>query len=304
MATARELLNRFGLRPKKNWGQNFLVDDNAKQKIVQAVQAGPDDTVVEIGAGLGAITESLASTAKHVIAVDRDPDMIAVLREVFAGNDRVDVQALDALDFDFAAAAAKAGRPLRVAGNLPYQITTPILFHVLAQAARGKIVSRAVFMVQKEVADRLAAAPDSKIYGRLSVMVQQVAEVKSLFKVSPHAFLPQPKVISTVFALTPRAQPLADVVSDALFASVVRHAFGSRRKMLRRALDAAFGPEVVAKGLSNAGIDETRRAETLTVAEFGLLTNGMAAAGAPLAGVGALGGSADELEITDTEGDA
>ena len=289
MATARELLNRYNLRPKKNWGQNFLVDENAKQRIVQAVQAGPDDTVVEIGAGLGAITQGLAAQAKHVVAVDRDPDMIAVLREVFAGNERVDVQSLDALDFDFAAAALKAGGPVRVAGNLPYQITTPLLFHVLGQAAHGRVVSRAVFMVQKEVADRLAAAPDSKIYGRLSVMVQQVAEVKSLFRVSPHAFLPQPKVVSTVFALTPRAQPLAAVVSDALFASVVRHAFGSRRKMLRRALDAAFGGDVVSKGLAGAGIDETRRAETLSVTEFGALTNAMAAAGAPLAGVGALG---------------
>lgn len=289
MATARELLDRFGLRPKKNWGQNFLVDDNVKRKIVEAVQVGPEDTVVEIGAGLGAITEALAAQAKHVIAVDRDPDMIAVLHSLFDGKEHVEVQALDALDFNFTAAAEKAGRPVRVAGNLPYQITTPLLFHVLEQSAQGAVVSRAVFMVQKEVADRLAATPDSKIYGRLSVMVQQVAEVKSLFRVSPHAFLPQPKVVSTVFALTPRAQPLAAVVSDALFSSVVRHAFGSRRKMLRRALDAAFGAQVVSQGLANAGIDETRRAETLTVAEFGALTNAMAEAGAPVAGVAALG---------------
>lgn len=282
MATAKELLSRFGLRPKKSWGQNFLVDDNIKLKIVHAVDVQPEQTVVEIGAGLGAITEALAERARHVIAVDRDPDMIAVLREVFAGNTRVDVQALDALDFDFAAAAAKAGGAVRVAGNLPYQITTPLLFHVLGQAARGAVVSRAVFMVQKEVADRLAAAPGSKVYGRLSVMVQQVAQVNSLFRVSPHAFLPQPQVVSTVFALTPRTQPLAPVVSDALFASVVRHAFGSRRKMLRRALDAAFGSAVVTAGLAGAGIDETRRAETLSVQEFGVLTNALADAGAPL----------------------
>ena len=282
MATAKELLNRFGLRPKKSWGQNFLIDDNIKLKIANAVEAGPEDTVVEIGAGLGAITEALAERAKRVIAVDRDPDMIAVLRDVFAADARVDVQALDALDFDFAAAADRAGGPLRVAGNLPYQITTPLLFHVLGQAARGTVVSRAVFMVQKEVADRLAAAPDSKVYGRLSVMVQQVAEVKNLFRVPPHAFLPQPQVVSTVFALIPRAQPQAPVVSDALFASVVRHAFGSRRKMLRRALDAGFGAAVVSAGLAGAGIDETRRAETLSVAEFGALTNALAAAGAPL----------------------
>lgn len=293
MATAKELLNRFNLRPKKSWGQNFLIDDNIKHKIVNAVEAGPDHTVVEIGAGLGAITEALAERARRVIAVDRDPDMIAVLREVFVNNARVNVQAIDALDFDFAAAAATAGSALRVAGNLPYQITTPILFHVLSQAARGAVVSRAVFMVQKEVADRLAAAPDSKVYGRLSVMVQQVAEVKSLFRVPPHAFLPQPQVVSTVFALTPRSQPLAEVVSDALFASVVRHAFGARRKMLRRALDAGFGSAVVAAGLAGAGIDETRRAETLSVAEFGALTNAMAAAGAPLAGTG--GASKDDV---------
>jgi 16S rRNA (adenine1518-N6/adenine1519-N6)-dimethyltransferase len=279
VTSAKELLNRFGLRPKKSWGQNFLTDGNVQRKIVEAVGATAEDTVVEIGAGLGAITEILAQHAGSVVAIDRDPDMIKVLSDVFQNHANVDIKAMDALDFNFAIAADKAARPLRVVGNLPYQITTPILFHVLAEAAWGKVVSHAVFMVQKEVADRLAAPPGSKVYGRLSVMVQQLAQVKSLFRVSPHAFLPQPQVISSVFSLVPRAAPLAPVPSHELFAAVVRHAFGARRKMLRRALEPAFGQEPVMRALAHAGIDETRRAETLSVEEFGALTGALAQLG-------------------------
>lgn len=279
VATAKELLTRFGLRPKKSWGQNFLIDGNAQQKIVAAVNAGQDDTVIEIGAGLGAITQGLSARAGRVIAIDRDPDMIAVLQEVFASEPRVQVRSLDVLDFDFTAAAEAAGRPVKVVGNLPYHITTPILFHVLEQACGGRVVSHAVFMVQKEVADRLAAPPGSKVYGRLSVMVQQLAAVKSLFRVSPHAFLPQPQVVSTVFSLSPRPVPLAPVPSEQLFAAVVRLAFGGRRKMLRRSLEH-FGTAIAAQALAAAGIDETRRAETLSVEEFGALTRALADAGA------------------------
>lgn len=279
MASAKDLLNRFGLRPKKSWGQNFLVDAHAQQKIVAAVGATAADTVIEIGAGLGAITQGLSACAGQVIAIDRDPDMITVLQAVFAGHDRVKVRSLDVLDFDFAAAAHEAGQPLKVVGNLPYHITTPILFHVLEQARRGQVVSNAVFMVQKEVADRLAAPPGSKVYGRLSVMVQQLAVVKSLFRVSPHAFLPQPQVVSTVFSLVPRSAPLAPVPSEALFAATVRFAFGGRRKMLRRSLEP-FGANMAAHALAESGIDETRRAETLSVEEFGALTRALAAAGA------------------------
>ncbi len=279
MTSAKDLLARFDLRPKKSWGQNFLIDGNIQRKIVDAVVATGEDTVVEIGAGLGAITETLAQRAGAVIAIDRDPDMIKVLQHVFENTPQVSIKAMDVLDFDFAAAAAQAQRPLRVVGNLPYQITTPILFHVLAQARWGHVVSHAVFMVQKEVADRLAAAPGSKVYGRLSVMVQQLAQVKSLFRVSPHAFLPPPQVVSSVFSLVPRSSPLAAVPSQDLFAAVVKHAFGARRKMLRRALEPAFGQAAVTTALAAAGIDETRRAETLSVGEFGALTCALANVG-------------------------
>lgn len=283
MTSTKALLDRFGLRPKKSWGQNFLTDPNARRRIVEAVGAGPEDTVVEIGAGMGALTEGLSSQAGRVVAIDRDPDMITVLEAIFANSPHVQVLSLDVLDFDFAAAARAAGRPLRVVGNLPYQITTPILFHVLEQAGRGRVVERAIFMVQKEVADRLSAAPGSKVYGRLSVMVQQLAEVRSLFRVPPHAFLPQPQVVSSVFSLQPRPQPLAAVLREDLFAAVVRCAFGARRKMLRRSLEP-FGMACAAAALVRAGIEETRRAETLSVAEFAALSNALAEGGATLPG--------------------
>ncbi len=165
---------------------------------------------------------------------------------------------------------------------MPYQITTPLVFRLLRAAEQG-LVARAVLMVQKEVAERIASGPARKSYGRLSVMVQQAAEVKILFHVGAGAFLPPPQVTSTVFSLVPRAQPLAAVRDAGLFAAVVRAAFGGRRKMLRRSLEPAFGG-LLAEALGDAGIEGTRRPEELTVVEFGRLADALAARGATAPG--------------------
>jgi 16S rRNA (adenine1518-N6/adenine1519-N6)-dimethyltransferase len=274
---AGALLARHGLRPKKSWGQNFLVDRRAAERIVQAVQLAPADVVVEIGAGLGALTRDLAAAAGKVIAVERDPDLAQVLRAELAGLSQVDVQLADALTFDFAAAARAAGRPLAIVGNLPYQITTPLLFRVLEQAAAGAAISRGVFMVQREVAERLTAGPGGKTYGRLSVMVQQLAEVSLLFHVGAGAFLPPPAVTSTVFRMAPRPQPRAAMADPAVFEEVVRAAFGTRRKMLRRALEPAFGAPRLGAALQAAGVDGTRRGEELSIEELAALANQLAA---------------------------
>jgi 16S rRNA (adenine1518-N6/adenine1519-N6)-dimethyltransferase len=266
---ARELLARHGLHPKKSWGQNFLVDRSARQRIVAAAQVQADDVVVEIGAGLGALTGLLAAAAGRVIAIERDPDLVPVLEATMPSNVRV--AAIDALAFDFAAAAREAGRPLVVLGNLPYQITSPLIFALLEGADRGRAIARAVVMVQREVAERVVAAPGSKIYGRLSVMVQQQAAADMLFSVKPGAFHPPPAVVSTVMRLVPRPAPLAPVPEEGLFAEVVKAAFATRRKMLRRALAPAFGDELVRAALARAGVDETRRAEELSVAELARL---------------------------------
>jgi 16S rRNA (adenine1518-N6/adenine1519-N6)-dimethyltransferase len=273
--TAKELLARYGLSPKKSLGQNFLVDPRAQERIVAAADIGPNDVVVEIGAGLGALTARLVERAKQVIAIDRDSKLVEVLRAELGSCPNLEIVLGDALDFDLKAAASAAGQPLVVIGNLPYVVTSPVLFATIEAAAGGRVVDRAVFMVQKEFAQRMLAPPGSRVYGRLSVMVQQAASAEILFHVGAGAFLPPPAVTSTVFCLRPRETPLADVADPALFARVVREAFGARRKMLRRALEPEFG-ERAAQALAAANIVGTKRAEELAVADFARLANALA----------------------------
>jgi 16S rRNA (adenine1518-N6/adenine1519-N6)-dimethyltransferase len=271
------LLERYGLHAKKSWGQNFLVDRNAQERIVAAAAAGTDDVVVEIGAGLGALTALLAGHAGRVIAIEHDPELATVLERELAHRPAVRIERADALQFDFAAAARAAGRPLVVVGNLPYQITSPLLFSLLEAAAGGTVIERAILMVQRELAQRMLAPPGSKTYGRLSVTVQQQAEGEILFHVAPGAFYPRPAVTSTVLRLRPRATPLAPVRDAALFASVVKQAFAARRKMLRRALEPGFGSERTARAFELSGIAGTRRAEELSVPELARLTDALGA---------------------------
>jgi 16S rRNA (adenine1518-N6/adenine1519-N6)-dimethyltransferase len=285
--SARALLARHGLRAKKAWGQNFLVDPGVRRRIVAAAALSPDDVVVEIGAGLGALTGALADAAGKVIAVERDPDLVRVLEVELAARTNVTVSATDALAFDFAGAAGPVGdmpaRPLVVVGNLPYQITSPLLFALLDAAAGGRVIARAVLMVQREVAERVVAPPGNKVYGRLSVMAQERAQVEILFHVGAGAFHPPPAVTSTVMRVVPRRASLVAATDPALFAEVVRAAFGSRRKMLRRALAPAFGEQEARQALAEAGIAETRRGEELSVEELGRLSAaiGRARGGSP-----------------------
>jgi 16S rRNA (adenine1518-N6/adenine1519-N6)-dimethyltransferase len=272
--SARQLLARHGLQPKKSWGQNFLVDPGVRRRIVAAAAPTNEEVVVEIGAGLGALTAALAERAARVIAIERDRDLVPLLQAALAGRGNVTVSGTDALDFDFAAEARAAGRPLVVVGNLPYQITSPLLFALLDG---GAAVARAVLMVQREVAERVVAGPGSKTYGRLSVMVQQQAGVEILFHVPPGAFHPQPAVTSTVMRVVPRLAPLA-AADPAVFAEVVRAAFATRRKMLRRALAPVFGEGPARAALARAGIAETRRAEELAVPELARLAGAIAGA--------------------------
>ena len=275
LATARELLGRHGLSPKKSLGQNFLVDPRVQERIVAAAQIQATDVVVEIGAGLGALTARLAEVASRGIAIDRDGQLVEVLRAELADRPNLEIVLGDALEFDLGEAARKAGRPLVVVGNLPYVVTSPVLFATIEAAAGGQVVDRAIFMVQKEFAQRMLAPPGSRTYGRLSVMVQHAAVAEILFHVGAGAFLPPPAVTSTVLRLRPRAQPLAAVRDTELFARVVREAFGARRKMLRRALEPGFGGARAAAALAAAGIEGTRRAEELAVADFARLTNAL-----------------------------
>lgn len=245
---------------KTKLGQNFLRDPQAAQRIVAALGDIAVATVVEIGPGRGAITESLAARAAHVIAVELDSELAAGLRGQFPAG-RVTVAEQDVLQFDFAATAAEAGAPLRVVGNLPYYITSPIL---LKLAASHAALDSAVLMVQREVADRVTAEPGSRDYGALSVAVQMQGPVAPLFTLPPSAFSPPPQVHSTVFRwrFAPRFAELG--VDPDQFLPFVRQAFAQKRKTLANNLRAAgIAPETVAAALAHTGIERQARTESL-----------------------------------------
>jgi 16S rRNA (adenine1518-N6/adenine1519-N6)-dimethyltransferase len=278
MEDPRRILERHGLAAKKSWGQNFLRDRAVLARIASATQSGADDVVVEIGAGLGALTRALADLQPppaRVVAIERDPDMVRVLEAEVAGP-AVEVRAADAASFDFVAEAGRAGRPLIVVGNLPYQIASALVLAIL-QAGRAGAVARAIVMVQREMAKRITAPPGSRVYGRLTVAVAQYAEARILFDVKPGSFHPAPAVMSSILRLTPRPSPLAPVRDAAVFEDVVKHAFATRRKMLRNALAGAFGDERSAAALAAAGLAGTERAEELSVQQFAGLADALAA---------------------------
>lgn len=256
------------MRPKKHLGQHFLHDARVAARIVSALAPKPEDVVVEIGPGRGALTGLLAASGARLHVVEVDPDLAADLRCDYAANDAVTVHAQDALEFDFGAFVTGPAR-LRVIGNLPYNISTPLLFHLLAQARRLRDM---LFMLQREVVERIAAAPGNRDYGRLSVMLQAYCRVQKLFTVGPGAFTPPPKVDSAVVRLVPYTTPPVTIDDHAAFARVVRAAFAQRRKTLRNALRDL----VSAQDAETSGIDLGRRAETLSVAEFAALARVLA----------------------------
>jgi 16S rRNA (adenine1518-N6/adenine1519-N6)-dimethyltransferase len=249
---------------KKSLGQHFLHERGVVDKIVLAIDPQPGDRLVEIGPGQGAMTFPLLDRQGAMTAIEFDRDLLAPLTAAARGHGDLTLVHADVLDVDFTALAA--GTPIRLVGNLPYNLSSPILFHALDHAAAIRDMH---FMLQKEVVDRMAAAPGSKVYGRLSVMLQAYCEVTSLFDVGPGAFRPPPKVDSSVVRLVPLAPERIGVENRARFADVVRAAFGQRRKTLRNALRQVCGDDVIMA----AGIDPQARAEQLQVADFMRLAN-------------------------------
>lgn len=269
---ARILLERHGLRAKKSFGQNFLISERAFRAIVDATVRADDDWIVEIGAGLGTLTARLAERVPEgkVIALERDPDMIAVLRAELAGVDNVDIEQVDALRYDLRMAARWRGDAITVCGNLPYHIAAPLMFRIVEARAH---LRRAVVMIQKEMADRIVAAPGTKEYGALGVMLRTYVDVATVAKVSAGSFSPPPKIDSTVIRMTPLpdAAPRVPIADEPHYSVVVHAAFGQRRKTLRNALRAQFLDEAVDAGLAATAIDGQRRGETLDIAEFAQL---------------------------------
>jgi 16S rRNA (adenine1518-N6/adenine1519-N6)-dimethyltransferase len=268
---------------KPKLGQNFLQDEQAIQRIAASIGDCTGRTVVEIGPGKGAITGALSAHSRRVLAIELDTELAARIRDEFS-SDRVTVMNQDVLDFDFTALSAELGDRLLVVGNLPYLITSPIL---LKLAANSAAIDRAVLMVQREVADRVAASPGSRDYGLLSVTVQMYGPVEKLFTIPPGAFSPPPKVHSTVFRwrFEPRFAELK--VDPLLFLGFVRKAFAQKRKTLANNLRAAgIQPQTIDAALSMAGIDPLARTESLAIEALATLWRSLQKEGAtPIAEV-------------------
>ncbi len=253
-------------RPRKFLGQHFLTDPRILGRIADALEITHDDTVVEIGPGRGALTEQLVSRARRVVAIELDRDLAPMLRAAYAEDTRLEVIESDVLDVELGAAA---GGQFLLAGNVPYNITTPILFHALKRPR----ATRAVYLVQKEVAERVVAEPGSENYGALSVNVQAVARAELLFRVAAGSFTPPPKVESAVLRITPLAEPLISAEEEEPFRLMVQGAFGFRRKQMGRVVRElwSLGAEEASALLVVAGIEQTARPEVLTPVDFARL---------------------------------
>lgn len=265
----QHILNRFKLRADKKLGQNFLIDENVVRQIVEAAELSEADTVLEVGPGIGTLTQGLAESKAQVVAVELDTRLLPVLATTLEGYDNVRVVHGDILKVNI---MEEVGAPeFKVCANLPYYITTPIIFALLEKRLP---MERLVAMVQKEVAERMAAQPGGKEYGALSVAIQYYTEPEIAFIVPPTSFIPAPAVDSAVIVCKRREKPPVEVCDEALFFRVVKAAFSLRRKMLSNSLkNMGIKAEQVAKWLELADVDGKRRAETLSLEDFAKLTN-------------------------------
>jgi len=247
-------------RPRKRFGQNFLHDQSVIERILSYVSPQPGQHLVEIGPGQGALTRGLLARVGELDAIELDRDLLETLRRLCAPLGTLRLHNADALKFDFRTLRTDERR-LRLVGNLPYNISTPLLFHLIDQA---DAIEDMHFMLQKEVVERMAAAPGSKAYGRLSVMLQVSCEVSPLFEIGPESFDPPPKVDSSVVRLRPLAQPLVGADDQVGFSQFLATAFGQRRKTLRNNLKGLLDGEQIAV----LGIDPGARTETLAIPDL------------------------------------
>lgn len=249
---------------RKRFGQNFLQDSRVIDDILAHAHPQTGEHWVEIGPGLGALTQPLLSHGVKLDVVELDRDLVARLQKQFAGNASINIHSADALKFDFNT-LTQTGEKLRVIGNLPYNISTPLMFHLLETTG---FVEDMHFMLQKEVVDRICAEPGSKKYGRLSVMMQYFCETEWLFDVPPESFDPAPQVMSSIVRLVPHDKPPVKIDNFQHFSKLVTQAFSQRRKTLRNSLKNFIAEEAIAA----LGIDANLRAESVSLREFALLS--------------------------------
>ena len=275
-SATKEIINKYSFAFQKKFGQNFLIDSNVLESIIRGAEITKDDFVLEIGPGIGTMTQYLCEAARQVVAVEIDKMLIPILEDTLSEYDNVEVINQDVLKVDIKSLAEEKnnGKPIKVVANLPYYITTPIIMGLIES---GVPIDSITIMVQKEVADRMQTGPGSKDYGALSLAVQYYATAKVILNVSATCFMPRPNVDSAVIKLTRHKEPTVNVADEKLMFKIIRASFNQRRKTLVNGLknspELSFSKEQIVKAIEKIGKPETIRGEALTLEEFAELAN-------------------------------
>ena len=275
-SATKEIINKYSFAFQKKFGQNFLIDSNVLESIIRGAEITKDDFVLEIGPGIGTMTQYLCEAARQVVAVEIDKMLIPILEDTLSEYDNVEVINQDVLKVDIKSLAEEKnnGKPIKVVANLPYYITTPIIMGLFES---GVPIDSITIMVQKEVADRMQTGPGSKDYGALSLAVQYYATAKVILNVSATCFMPIPNVDSAVIKLTRHKEPTVNVADEKLMFKIIRASFNQRRKTLVNGLknspELSFSKEQIVKAIEKIGKPETIRGEALTLEEFAELAN-------------------------------
>ena len=275
-SATKEIINKYSFAFQKKFGQNFLIDSNVLESIIRGAEITKDDFVLEIGPGIGTMTQYLCEAARQVVAVEIDKMLIPILEDTLSEYDNVEVINQDVLKVDIKSLAEEKnnGKPIKVVANLPYYITTPIIMGLFES---GVPIDSITIMVQKEVADRMQTGPGSKDYGALSLTVQFYATAKVILNVSATCFMPRPNVDSAVIKLTRHKEPTVNVADEKLMFKIIRASFNQRRKTLVNGLknspELSFSKEQIVKAIEKIGKPETIRGEALTLEEFAELAN-------------------------------
>ena len=275
-SATKEIINKYSFAFQKKFGQNFLIDSNVLESIIRGAEITKDDFVLEIGPGIGTMTQYLCEAARQVVAVEIDKMLIPILEDTLSEYDNVEVINQDVLKVDIKSLAEEKnnGKPIKVVANLPYYITTPIIMGLFES---GVPIDSITIMVQKEVADRMQTGPGSKDYGALSLAVQYYATAKVILNVSATCFMPRPNVDSAVIKLTRHKEPTVNVADEKLMFKIIRSSFNQRRKTLVNGLknspELSFSKEQIVKAVEKIGKPETIRGEALTLEEFAELAN-------------------------------